>query len=111
MSAVDDLRLPRAFVDDHISRCLPAPDFVRESARFVWVRADDQWLAELYNDAAHYETMDSGNDDPGTNALNRPVAAAARRLLKALRAAGWTKEKARKLYPRKAMKAWEKASR
>lgn len=103
---VGPLRLPRAFYDDHISRDLPAPDPVRETARFVWVRADDPWLPELYSDAAHYEDFDTGND-PETNAENRRYASAARRLLAVLRKAGWTAEEARARYPHAAMEEWD----
>lgn len=79
------LTLPRMFVDDHMARECPTPAFVRESARYVWVRSDDADLPELLSDAEHYSDFDSWSDDGEENAANRPLAGAARRLVAAIR--------------------------
>lgn len=58
----DLIRLPRRFVDDHADRDLDTPVFVKESARFVWIRPDDPALPELVSDAEYY-VADAGWND------------------------------------------------
>jgi hypothetical protein len=57
--AVQIVRLPRLFIDDHIERGCDTPEIIKQSARFYWMRAEDPAMPELLNDAAHYasETM------------------------------------------------------
>ena len=57
--AVQIVRLPRLFIDDHIERGCDTPEIIKQSTRFYWMRTDDPNMPELLNDAAHYasETM------------------------------------------------------
>lgn len=48
------IRLPRKFIDDHVERDLPTPEFIRSTKTSVYIRADDPNLPELINDAEHY---------------------------------------------------------
>lgn len=57
--AMNLIRLPRRFLDDHDERMWDDPDVpivvrVRETARFAWVRRDDPGLVDLRSDAEYY---------------------------------------------------------
>lgn len=88
------LRIPRGFYDDHCDRLLAAPEALRESKLYVWIRSDDRWIPELYSDADFYATMDGEN-----RKSNLRLVLAAERLLYVLQVAGWSLGKARALYP------------
>lgn len=73
------IRIPRRFFDDHSERELPTPVIVRQTARHVWIHAEDSALPELLNDAQYYA------DKFGPECYGEPhIKPAARALLKAL---------------------------
>lgn len=62
------IRVPAKFFDDHDERgCEPFCSPVKRSGRFVWLRADDEGLDELLDDARHYATPDQFGDWGGEN--------------------------------------------
>lgn len=62
------IRVPAKFFDDHDERgCEPFCTPVKRSSRFVWLRADDEGLCELLDDARHYSTPDQFGDWGGEN--------------------------------------------
>jgi hypothetical protein len=81
------IRLPRLFLDDHDDRMadneegIPLVVRVKETARFVWVAANDPGLADLINDAEYYSDADGEGWDEGAARLGP----AARRILAILK--------------------------
>jgi len=71
------IRVPTRFFDDHDERgCEPFCSPVRQSSRFAWLRADDEGLDELLDDAKHYADDDGGPFGyEGCAALRRSAAA------------------------------------
>lgn len=71
------IRVPAKFFDDHDERgCEPFCTPVKRSSRFVWLRADDEGLDELLDDARHYADEDGGPDAyEGSAAMRRSAAA------------------------------------
>lgn len=62
------IRVPAKFFDDHDERgCEPFCSPVKRSGRFVWLRADDEGLDELLDDARHYATPDQFGEWGGEN--------------------------------------------
>jgi hypothetical protein len=74
--------LPPRFYDDHVSRGLPAGEFIKRTARYVRVRLDDNAYADLLSDARFY--MDCG--DPTLIAENPGLVASARATVRRLTA-------------------------
>jgi hypothetical protein len=82
------IRLPRLFLDDHDERMcdnvegIPLVVRVKETARFVWVEANDPGLADLINDAEHYSDADKME---GWDESAKRLGPAARRVLAILK--------------------------
>jgi hypothetical protein len=71
------IRVPAKFFDDHEEReCEPFCTPVKRTSRFVWLRPDDEGLAELLDDAKHYSDDDGGPFGyEGCAAMRRSAAA------------------------------------
>ena len=50
------VRLPRAFFDDHVARDLPTPAVIRSTEAYVVVDTNDPNWPELIHDAEHYSS-------------------------------------------------------
>ena len=76
-TAGETIRVPAKFFDDHEEReCEPFCTPVKRSSRFVWLRPDDEGLAELLDDAKHYSDDDGGPFGyEGCAAMRRSAAA------------------------------------
>tara|TARA_R100001163_G_scaffold10772_1_gene9940 strand:+ start:258 stop:524 length:267 start_codon:yes stop_codon:yes gene_type:complete len=50
------LKIGKAFLDDHDSRCLPMPNIVKETKRnyYIQIDWDNEGYADLYSDAMYY---------------------------------------------------------
>lgn len=87
-NAMNLIRLPRLFLDDHDERMcdnvegIPLVVRVKETARFVWVEANDPGLADLINDAEHYSDADKME---GWDESAKRLGPAARRVLAVLK--------------------------
>jgi|FLYL01.1.fsa_nt_gi hypothetical protein len=75
-----ELRLPPAFIIDHIDRDLLRSDaVVKETRTYVVVALTDDELAELLSDARHYADPVNGySSDPLFRGLARSAAATVR---------------------------------
>jgi hypothetical protein len=61
---VPTVRVPAKFFRDHDEReCEPACSPVRHTDRFVWVAMNDPGLDELLDDARHYASPESFDDE------------------------------------------------
>jgi hypothetical protein len=80
------VRVPAKFYDDHDERdCEPYCNPVKRSSRFVWLRLDDEGLAELLDDARHYAERGQFGDEWG--AENGGLVRSAAATVKAIEAA------------------------
>ena len=80
------IRVPAKFFDDHEEReCEPFCTPVKRTSRFVWLRPDDEGLAELLDDAKHYSDDDGGPFGyEGCAAMRRSAAATAEAIEQAM---------------------------
>lgn len=72
----DLIRLPKVFFEDHAARELPTPAVIRENARYVYVKRDDEALPELLSDARYYSD--------GLDMVERGIVMSARATVRAL---------------------------